>query len=156
MPRLRSLIPNLCSGATRRIRDFDLRLGGCGICASEIYFSKFLESNDGKRLKWPSAWFCDSTYGSGATPYGARVLHAPYMINIRGLSTSQPWSNQKYLEDYSTYLKEGPDATRRTLWLLEVLENAQPSTRRLQNSATKSSGACQTPGSGTAHRHRMF
>ena len=41
MPRLRSLIPILCSGATRRIRDFDLRLGGYGICASEIYFSIF-------------------------------------------------------------------------------------------------------------------
>ena len=61
MPRLRSLIPKLCSGATRRIRDFDLRLRGCGICASEIYFSIFLENKEGKRLKWPSAWFCDST-----------------------------------------------------------------------------------------------
>jgi hypothetical protein len=35
--------------------DFDLRLGGCGICASEICFSNFLEDNEGKRLKWPSA-----------------------------------------------------------------------------------------------------
>jgi hypothetical protein len=51
MPHLKSLIPYLCSGATRRIRDFDLRLGGCGICALEIYFSIFLENNEGKRLK---------------------------------------------------------------------------------------------------------
>jgi hypothetical protein len=51
MPHLKSLIPNLCSGATRSIRDFDLRLGGCGICASETYFSNFLDNNEGKRLK---------------------------------------------------------------------------------------------------------
>ena len=41
MPRLKSLIPNHCSRATRSIRDFDLRLGGYEICASEIYFSNF-------------------------------------------------------------------------------------------------------------------
>jgi len=51
MPRLKSLNPNLCSGATCGKRDFDLRLGGCGICASEIYFLIFLENNEGKRLK---------------------------------------------------------------------------------------------------------
>jgi len=60
---------------------------------------------------------------------------------FRGLSTSQPQSNRKYLKDHSTYMKEGPGANRRTFWLLEVLEDAQPSTRRLQDSATKSSGA---------------
>ena len=85
MPWIRSLIPNLDQGAIRKIRDFDLRLGGCGICASVIYFSMFLENNEGKRLKWPSAWFCDSAEGSGATPYGAWVLRAPYMIKISGL-----------------------------------------------------------------------
>ena len=83
MPCLKSLIPNLCLGATRSIRDFDLRLGGCGICALEIYCSNFLENK--KRLKRPSAWFYDSTYGSGATPYGVRVLRAPYIIKISRL-----------------------------------------------------------------------
>jgi len=39
---------------------------------------------------------------------------------------------------------------------LEVLKDDFRSTRRLQYSATKSSGACQTRGSGTAHRRRMF
>jgi hypothetical protein len=48
MPRLESLIPNLCSGATRSKKNFDLRLGGCGICASEIYFLIFLENNEKK------------------------------------------------------------------------------------------------------------
>ena len=43
---------------------------------------------------------------------------------FRGLSTLQPRSNQKYLEDYSTYQKKGPEVTRRTFWLLEVLEDA--------------------------------
>ena len=33
------------------LRDINSRLRGCGICASEIYFSIFLESNEGKRLK---------------------------------------------------------------------------------------------------------
>jgi len=51
MPHLKSLIPNLYSGATRGRRDFDLRLRGCRICASEIYFSIFLENKEGKRLK---------------------------------------------------------------------------------------------------------
>ena len=63
-----------------------------------------------------------------------------------GLSTSQPQSNQKYMEDYSTYLKEGPEATRRMFWLLEVHEDTRPSTRCLQDSATKSSRAyCWQP-----------
>ena len=51
MPSLRSLIPNISSGATRSIKDFDLRLEGCGICASEIYFSNFLENNEGKKTE---------------------------------------------------------------------------------------------------------
>jgi hypothetical protein len=51
MPCLKSLIPNLYSGATRSLRDFDLRLGGCEICASDIYFSNCLENNEGKILK---------------------------------------------------------------------------------------------------------
>ena len=34
-----------------KLRDLNSRLGGCGICASEIYFSIFLENNEGKRLK---------------------------------------------------------------------------------------------------------
>ena len=75
---------------------------------------------------------------------------------FRGLSTSQPRSKRKYLKDYSMYLKEGLEATRRRFWLLEELEDALPSTWRLQDSATKSSGACQTRGSGTAYRHSMF
>jgi hypothetical protein len=42
-------------------RDLNSRLGGCMIYVSEIYFSIFLENKEEKRLKWPSAWFCDST-----------------------------------------------------------------------------------------------
>ena len=34
-------------------------------------------SNDW-RLIWPSVWFFNSTQGSRATPYGARVYRAPY------------------------------------------------------------------------------
>ena len=38
-----------------KLTDLNSRLGGCGICVLEIYFSNFLENNEGKRLKWPSA-----------------------------------------------------------------------------------------------------
>ena len=51
MPHLKFLIPNLCSGATRSKRDFDSRLRGYGICASEIYFSIFLENKEGKKTE---------------------------------------------------------------------------------------------------------
>ena len=34
-----------------KLRDLNSRLGGCGICASEIYFLNFLKNNEGKRLK---------------------------------------------------------------------------------------------------------
>ena len=51
MPRLKSLIANLRSGATRSKRDFDLRLGGCGIWALEIYFSIFLENKEVKKTE---------------------------------------------------------------------------------------------------------
>jgi hypothetical protein len=78
---------------------------------------------------------------------------------FRGMSTSQPRSNWKYLEDYLTYLKEGPEATRRMFWLLEVLEGCSDYLKYrkyLEDSATKSSGACQIRGSGTAYMHRIF
>ena len=41
MPRLKSFMPNLRSGATRSKRDFDFRLEGCGIWAPKIYFPIF-------------------------------------------------------------------------------------------------------------------
>ena len=34
-----------------KLRYLNSRLGGCGICASEIYFLIFLKNNEGKRLK---------------------------------------------------------------------------------------------------------
>ena len=34
-----------------KLRDLNSRLGGCGIYASEIYFSIFLENKEEKRLK---------------------------------------------------------------------------------------------------------
>ena len=34
-----------------KLRDLNSKLRGCGICASEIYFSIFLESKEGKSLK---------------------------------------------------------------------------------------------------------
>ena len=37
-----ALIPNLGLGATHKIRNFDLRLGGCGICGIRDLFFNFL------------------------------------------------------------------------------------------------------------------
>jgi len=34
-----------------KLRDLNSRLGGCGICVSEIYFSNILKNNEEKRLK---------------------------------------------------------------------------------------------------------
>ena len=156
MPRLKFLIPNLHLGATRSKRNFDLRLGGCGIQASEIYFLNFW------KIKKQKDW-SDPQPDSAIQPKARGLLHMEreYFAHhiwsrFWGLSTSQPRSNRKYLEDYSAYLKEGLEAIRSMSWLLEVLKDAQPCTRRLQDSATKSSGACQTWGSGTAYRHKMF
>ena len=115
MPCLKSLIPNISSGATRSIRDSDLRLRACGICASEIYFLNFLE-NKGEK-DWS-----DAQPDSAIQPKARGLLHmereyfAHHMCSrFQGLSTSQPRSKLKYLKDYSTYLKEGPEATRTRL-----------------------------------------
>ena len=137
--------------------DLNSRLGGCGIYVSEIYFSNLLK-NKKEEKDWSDTQ-SDSTIQPKARGllYMEREYFAHHILSrIRGLSTSQPRSNHKYLKNYLTHQKEGPEATRRMFRLLEVLEDTQPSTRRLEDSATKSSGACQTWGSGTAYMHRMF
>ena len=85
MPRLESLIPNLCSGATHSKKNLDLRLGGCGICASEIYFSNFLENKEGKKTEVTLSLILRFNLRLGGYSYGARVLRALYMIKISGL-----------------------------------------------------------------------
>ena len=59
---------------------------------------------------------------------------------------------RKHSEDYSKQSMEH----WRIPETLEALGNVFRSTRRLQDSTTKSSGACQTRGSGTAHRRGIF
>ena len=34
-----------------KLRDLNSRLGGCGICVSEIYFSNFMENKEGKKIE---------------------------------------------------------------------------------------------------------
>ena len=63
---------------------------------------------------------------------------------------------RRVLEDYSKDSRGRPRRTRQMFGSLEVLEDVSTSTRCLQVLAMKSSGACQTRGSGTAHRRRMF
>ena len=74
----------------------------------------------------------------GYSIWSASTSRIIFYQDFGGLSTSQPRINRKYLEDYSMYSKEGLEATRRMFGQLEVLEDASPSTRRLQDSATKS------------------
>jgi len=65
------------------------------------------------------------------------------------IASMQP---KKYSEDYSKHLamyQRIPEA-------LEALDNIFRSTRCLQDSTMMSSGACQTRGSGTAHRRGIF
>ena len=77
---------------------------------------------------------------------------------FQGMRTSQSRCNQKVLRklvevlDRSVHQKalEGAHGG------LEALEDIVRSTQRLQDSATKSSRACQIRGSGTAHRRRKF
>ena len=140
-------------------RDLNSRLGGCGIYVSEIYFSIFLKNKEEEK-DWSDPQ-PDSTIQPKARGLLDLHMEREYFahhiwLRFWGLSTSQPRSKWKYLKDYSMYLKEGPEATERRFPLFEELEDVLPSTRCLQNSTTKSSGACQTRGSGTAYRYRIF
>ena len=65
------------------------------------------------------------------------------------IASMQP---RKYSEDYSKHSTK----RRRILEALEALGDVFRSTRRLQDSTTKSSAACQTRGSRTAHMRRIF
>ena len=51
---------------------------------SEIYFSIFLENKEGKKTEVTLSLILRFNLRLGATPYGARVLRAPYMIKISG------------------------------------------------------------------------
>ena len=142
MPCLKSLISNISSGATRSIRDFDLRLWACGICASEIYFLNFLE-NKGEK-DWS-----DAQPDSAIQPKAGGLLHMEreyfaHHIWISGIKHLTASKQPEVLGGLLDVSEGRPEATRRMFWLLEVLEDAQPSTWCLQHSATKSSGACQT------------
>ena len=66
-------------------KNLNSRLGGCGICVSEIYFSFFLENKEGKKTEVTLSLIQQFNLMLGATPYGTRVLRAPYMIKISGL-----------------------------------------------------------------------
>jgi len=60
------------------------------------------------------------------------------------------------MEDYSKHSMKGSEALEGMFRALKVVEDEFRSTRRLQDSAKKSSGAYQTRGIGTAHRRRIF
>ena len=55
MPHLESLIPNLCSGATRSKRDFYLRFGGCGYVHQRFFFQIFWKIMNEKDCSDPQA-----------------------------------------------------------------------------------------------------
>ena len=138
MPQIGSLIPNFGSGATHKIRDLDLRLRGCRICGiNDLFFNFFWKIKNEKRLKWPSAWFYDSTYGLGATPYGARVLRAPYMIKISGLehlslgATRSTWRTTRRIWRKTQKQPEGcSDHLKYSKTLHQILDACRTSLRR--------------------------
>ena len=135
---------------------FTFKARGCRICGiKDFFFSNFLKIKR-KRLKWPSVWFYDSTLGSGATPYGVRVLRAPYMIKISELEHLTASKQPEVLEELLDVSEGRPRSNQEDVLTTWSTRRRPPSTRHLQDSATKSSGACQTRGSGTTHRHRMF
>ena len=82
----------------------------------------------------------------GATLYGVRVHRAPYKRRLSGLEHHTASMQQEVL-GRSLEALDGA---------LEVLEDDFRSTRRLQYLTTKSSRACQSQRSGTAHRSRVF
>ena len=135
MPCLKSLIPNISSGATRSVRDFDLRLGGCGICASEIYFSNCLENNEwmktevtlslilrfNLRLKGYSIWSASTSrtiYDQDLGAWAANSLEPPQVLgelldvpkgrlgnNQKDVLTT--WSTRRSPAKYSTPARLG-------------------------------------------------
>ena len=140
--------------------DLDSRLGGYWICViNGIFFKGSLN------FKWRFErilkidltlslilWF---NLRLGAYSIcSARTSHTIYKNSglEHLIASMQP---RKYSEDY---LKHSTDSkmTRCKPEAVEALEDAFWSTRRLQNSTTKSSGDCQTRGSGTTYRHRIF
>ena len=107
-----------------KLRDLNSRLGGCGICASEIYCSNFLENKEGKRLKWPSAWFifdqdpeawahhCYSIWSATTSctiydqDFGAWAPHSLEATGSTWKTTRRAWrKDQKQPEGCSDYLK---------------------------------------------------
>ena len=126
------------------------------MCIRHLFFKFFWKIMKEKDWSDPQPDFANQPKAQGLLHMEHEYFAHHIWSRFRGLNTSQPRSNRKYLEDYSTYLKEGLEATGMMFWLLEVLKDARPSTRRLQDSATKISGAYQTRGGGTAYRHRMF
>ena len=69
------------------------------------------------------------------------------MIKISRLEHLTVWKQTEVLEGLLD-VSEGRTRSNQKDVKLEVLEDAQPSTRCLQDSATKSSGACQTRAAG--------
>ena len=97
-----------------KLRNLNSRLEGCQICASEIYFSNFLENKEGKKTEVTLNLILRFNLRLGGySIWSASTSHTIDDQDFGGLSTSQPRSKWKYLKDYSTYLKEGPEATRR-------------------------------------------
>jgi len=121
-------------------RDLNSRLGGCGIYVSEIYFSNFLKNKEEKDRSDPQPNSMIQPKARGLLHMEREYFAHHIWSRFQGMSTSQPRSKWKYLKDYSTYLIEEPESTRKMFRPLEVLEDAPSSTRRLQDSATKSSG----------------
>ena len=100
---------------TRGLRD---------MCIRDLFFKFFWKIKEEKDWSDPQPNFAIQPKARGLLHMESEYFAHHIWSRFWGLSTSQPRSNYKYLEDFSAHQKEDPEATRRMFWLLEVLEDA--------------------------------
>ena len=134
-------------------RDLDLRLEGYGTCGINGLFFK------GDLKDFTSEDWFDPQPDSVIQPKARGLLHMERDFithhikeDLRLEHLIASMQQRKHSEDYSKHSTK----CRRIPEALEALGDVFRSTQRLQDSTTKRSRPCQTQGSRTTHRHRIF
>ena len=137
-------------------RDLNSRLGGCGICALKIYFSIFLENIEGKKTEVTLNLIMRFNLRLGGySIWSASTSRTIYDQDL-GLEHLTASEQPRVLGGLLDALEGRLRSKKKDVLTIWSTRRRRPSTRCLQDSATKSSGACQTRDNGTAYRHRMF
>ena len=154
MSRLKSLILNLRLGATCSKRDFDLRLWD--MWHQRFIFQFFWKIK--KEMDWS-----DPQPDCAIQPKARGLLHMEreyfahhIWTRLSGLEHLTASEQTEVLGGLLDIPRGRPRSNQKDVLTTWSTRRRPPSTRRLQDSAMKSSGTCQTRGSGTAYRHRMF